>query len=237
MLDQTGNTLVFDAFFTASGLGATGLTVTVDVWNPAGSRVVTGGTATEIGDGLYTYTFSGATSTAGNYRAVFKTSGTADQPQVAALWIAGKAWVQNLDTAISGVAAAVWGVTGRTLTGFNFQVTVASNNDKSGYTLATTPPTSSAIASAVVAAMAGAPVGSVASSVVLASNGLDLVTVETGLNARQALAIHSALAGGVLSGAGTGTIVVKGAGVATTRITATTDSSGNRSSVTLNLPS
>jgi hypothetical protein len=73
-------------------------------------------------------------------------------------------------------------------------------------------------------------------SVVLSSDGLDNVVVETGVNARQALSPILAAAAGVLSGATTGTIVVKGANVATTRITATTDANGNRSAVTLSLP-
>lgn len=72
----------------------------------------------------------------------------------------------------------------------------------------------------------------------LSSAGLDSIPVETGVNARQALSPILASAAGVLSGAGTGTIVIKaGANSGTTRVTATTDSSGNRSSVTLSLPS
>ncbi len=71
----------------------------------------------------------------------------------------------------------------------------------------------------------------------LASSGLDAIVIETGLNARQALAINAAALAGVLSGAATTTVTVKGAGVATTRITATVDADGNRSAVTLALPS
>lgn len=71
----------------------------------------------------------------------------------------------------------------------------------------------------------------------LSSAGLDSITVETGVNARQALSPILAAAAGNLSGAGTGTITIKGGNVATTRITATTDGSGNRSSITLSLPS
>jgi hypothetical protein len=71
----------------------------------------------------------------------------------------------------------------------------------------------------------------------LAVAGLDAVVVEAGVNARQALSPILAAAAGVLAGAGTGTIIIKGGNVATTRITASTDASGNRSSVTLNLPS
>src|SRR5207237_262651 len=45
-----------------------------------------------------------------------------------------------------------------------------------------------------------------------------------------------AAAAGVLSGAGTGTMVVKGGNVSTTRIVASTDHAGNRYAVTLTLP-
>jgi hypothetical protein len=72
--------------------------------------------------------------------------------------------------------------------------------------------------------------------VTLAPAGLDAIVVETGVNARQALTPILAASAGVLSGAGTGSIVIKGGNVATTRIAATTDANGNRTSVTLTLP-
>lgn len=79
-----GVAIQFDAFFTASGLGATGLTVTVDVYRGA-TEIVTAGSATEVGDGLYTYSLaSGSVNAVGAYRAVFKTAGTADQQHIAA---------------------------------------------------------------------------------------------------------------------------------------------------------
>jgi hypothetical protein len=71
----------------------------------------------------------------------------------------------------------------------------------------------------------------------LASDGLDAVVVETGLHARQALSVIAASAAGVLDGAATTSVTVKGANVATTRIAATVDADGNRSAVTLTLPS
>lgn len=72
----------------------------------------------------------------------------------------------------------------------------------------------------------------------LASGGLDAIAVESGVNARQALSVCLASAAGVLSGAATETIVIRaGANPGTTRITATVDEDGNRSSVTLSLPS
>lgn len=67
---------------------------------------------------------------------------------------------------------------------------------------------------------------------------LDLTDgVETDLTPREAMRLFAAALGGVLSGGGTTTITIKGAGVATTRVTATVDEDGNRSAVTLNLGS
>ncbi len=59
--------------------------------------------------------------------------------------------------------------------------------------------------------------------------------IEVGLTPRQSLRANSAAMAGVLSGAGTNTVTIKGAGVATTRITATVDADGDRSAVVLNL--
>jgi hypothetical protein len=70
----------------------------------------------------------------------------------------------------------------------------------------------------------------------LAAAGLDSIVIETGLNARQALSVAVASAAGKVSGAATTTVVILGAGVETTRITATVDANGNRSAVTLAPP-
>jgi hypothetical protein len=70
----------------------------------------------------------------------------------------------------------------------------------------------------------------------LSPAGLDAVLVEAGVNARQALSPILAASAGVLLGAGTGTIVIKGGNAAVTRITATTDNADNRTAVTLSLP-
>lgn len=74
----------FYAFFTASKVGKISLSVTVDIRNSAGTLVVTGGSAAEIGGGLYRYTYT--TATADDYTAVFKTSdGTVDAQHVPSL--------------------------------------------------------------------------------------------------------------------------------------------------------
>lgn len=95
---------------------------------------------------------------------------------------------------------------------------------------------------------AGGPVASVTAPVTVGTNadkagyslataGLDAIFVEPGINARQALAPILAAAAGSLSGAGTGTVVIRGGGSTVTRVTATTDAAGNRTSVVLALPS
>jgi hypothetical protein len=94
---------------------------------------------------------------------------------------------------------------------------------------------------------AGGPVASVSTPVIVGTNndksgyalssaGMDAISIESGINARQALAPILAAAAGVLTGAGTGAIVIRGANAAISRITATTDNAGNRTSVSLSLP-
>jgi hypothetical protein len=80
--------------------------------------------------------------------------------------------------------------------------------------------------------------GSVAdkSGYALAAAGLDAIPVEPGINARQALSPILAASAGVITGAGTGTIVIQGANGSSSRIVATTDNAGNRLSVVLSLP-
>ena len=94
-------------------------------------------------------------------------------------------------------------------------------------------------------ALANAPTGGGGSSVAvdgsgrvtLAPAGLDAITVETGINARQALAPILASCAGLVSGAGVGPIQVNSAGSSNTqRLSATMDVYGNRTAVTLTLP-
>lgn len=107
MIEQVGVGVAFYAHFVASKTGKTGLTVTVDVWRitEAGvaTEVVTGGAATEIGDGLYRYGLSAVSvSDAGEYVAVFKTAdSTVDAQHIPAIWAVGRAGVENLDATVS----------------------------------------------------------------------------------------------------------------------------------------
>jgi len=102
MIEQVSNSVKFLAFYTASKQGKTGLTVTVDIYDPSGSQIVTGGSATAIGGGLYSYTLSTNNSAEGEYAAVFKTTdSTVDSQHIPSLWVLGRAGVENLDAATS----------------------------------------------------------------------------------------------------------------------------------------
>lgn len=106
MIEQLNNSIKFLAFFVASKIGKPTLTVTIDVYNPAGTLVVNGGSATALGGGLYQYILaSGSVTTEGEYLAIFKTSDTTvDQQHIPALWVIGRAGVEDLDTTITSRA-------------------------------------------------------------------------------------------------------------------------------------
>lgn len=104
MLEQQGNALTFLAFYTATKVGKTGITVTVDVYENT-TAIVSGGSATELGGGVYYYTLSsGSVDANGNYIAIFKTTdATVDVQHIPSLWIVGRAWVNRVDMATSTV--------------------------------------------------------------------------------------------------------------------------------------
>jgi hypothetical protein len=107
MLEQVSTSVKFLAFYTASKQGKTGLTVTVDIYNPSGTQIVTDGSATALGGGLYAYTLSTDNSSEGEYAAIFKTTdSTVDAQHIPSLWVLGRAGVENLDAATSSRLAS-----------------------------------------------------------------------------------------------------------------------------------
>jgi hypothetical protein len=174
---------------------------------------------TQFTDGDYVVTIHNTTSGnavvgelavvmhAGNDATVIPGSGAGSDPWATSLpgsYPAGSAGAilgSNLDAKVSSRSVFAGGP----VASVTAPVTVGTNVDKSGYSLAPA--------------------------------GLDAVQVEAGVNVRQALSPILAASAGVLLGAGTGTIVIKGGNVAVTRITATTDNAGNRTAVVLSLPS
>jgi len=106
-LEQTGVALTFYAFYVATKQGVTGITVTVDVWrintSASPTQVVTAGSATEVGGGLYLYQLASASVTVeGEYVAIFKTtSSTPDQQHIPAIWVVSKAGTEYLDASVA----------------------------------------------------------------------------------------------------------------------------------------
>jgi len=111
-LEQIGQPVIFYAFYTDSGEGAVGLTVTASVIevlaDGTAAEIVTDAAATEIGRGLYRYRLVGASVDAqAEYIAVFETVDACDQAHIPAIWVVGKTWVENVDAAISDVPDAI----------------------------------------------------------------------------------------------------------------------------------
>jgi hypothetical protein len=113
-LEHTGVALTFLAFFVAAKTGKTGLSPTVDVFKSDGTQIVTAGSATAVGGGLYRYTLaSGSNDAEELYTCIFKTTdATVDQQHLPALWCVQKAGIENLDAAVSSrstlTAQQVW---------------------------------------------------------------------------------------------------------------------------------
>lgn len=102
MIEKTSTSVKFLAFFTASKQGSTGLTVTVDVYDPSGTKIVDASSATELAGGIYIYTLSSSNSTVGEYVAIFKTTDSnVDAQHVPSLWSLGRAGIENLDASVS----------------------------------------------------------------------------------------------------------------------------------------
>jgi hypothetical protein len=111
MLEQINTAVTFFAFYTESKVGKTGLTVAIDVYKRTASasiQIVTSGGAIELGGGLYLYQLSsGLVDVEAEYIAIFKTAtSTVDLRHIPALWVIGRAGVENLDASISSRLAA-----------------------------------------------------------------------------------------------------------------------------------
>lgn len=100
-MEQVDVALSFVGFFIANRIGKTGLTVTVDVYQLDGTKIVTDGAAVAVGGGLYKYTLAAELNTQEDMLiAVFKTAdATVDLQHVSSMWMVGKGGVENLTTA------------------------------------------------------------------------------------------------------------------------------------------
>jgi hypothetical protein len=141
--------LIFYAQYIASKAGKTGLTPTIDIWrvtrsSGATSEIVTGGSAVELGDGLYLYRLTGADVLLYDYLATFKTAdATVDQQHIPALWTnfsmasaIADIWTYATRTLTQSAAAVTAAVTGSTLSvqrGDTFSATLTGLAANTGY--------------------------------------------------------------------------------------------------------
>ena len=175
MLEQLSNNLTCVVQFTTANAGATGLTVTVDVWrvtNGAATSLVTSQSASEIGKGCYRYSLASTnTGTEGLYLFIFSTAGTADLKDIAAGWAVSTAGVEHLDADTSSRLAPT--VAGRTLD--------VSTGGEAGLDLANvgSPTTTVNLSGTTIAAVSGA-VGSVTGAVGSVTGAVGSVTGNVG---------------------------------------------------------
>lgn len=150
------------AFFVASGVGATGLTVVCNVYAPDGTtHLVTNGACVEIAGGGYSYTLAqGSNTVAGDYLFIFSTAGTADVKHVAAVasvvgWLAtagGTTLAASQTTNITGnITGNLSGSVG-SVTGAVGSVTGNVGGNVAGSVGSVTGLTANAIATALLAA-------------------------------------------------------------------------------------
>lgn len=124
MIEQIGKSLKFDVFYSASKVGKTGLTVTVDVYKND-SVIVSSASATPIGGGIYSYTLvNTSVDIAGYYIAIFKTTDTTVYlQQIPCLKIVGTSWVEKLNLPVANLSTMVdsdvWGYGNKTLSDFS----------------------------------------------------------------------------------------------------------------------
>ncbi|MCB9172340.1 MAG: hypothetical protein H6637_05390 [Ardenticatenales bacterium] len=238
MLNLIGQAITFDAFFTNAGVGATGLTVTVDVYRGA-TEIVTGGSAIEIGDGLYTYTLaSGSVTNANHYRAVFKTAGTADQKHVPALWVVGSEWVERVDEDVSDATTAIGNL--NNITAAQVRSEMDDNSTQLAAIVADTNELQTDLANGgrldlLIAAIledTGTTLPDLINglSLIAASDVLD-ATVEGDESLAGALRLILARLQGTTDGANTDTVTFYGLDGSTPRLVMTVDEDGERSAV------
>lgn len=185
----------------------TGLTVTVNVYritrsSGASSQIVTGGSATALGDGVYIYAIAAADLQTYDYLAAFKTTGDVDKKTVWAVYPAlANAYateLARLDVAVSSRLAEA-GYTAPPAASANasavraelatelarLDAAVSSRLAAAGYTV---PPDATAIQAAAAAALAAYDAATATAVAAVPDALLDDEEVSAGLTVRAALA-------------------------------------------------
>lgn len=230
-MEQTGSSLTFLALFTASKVGKTGLTPTVNVWriqtDGTTTQIVTSGSATAVAKGIYRYVLSGASVTLeGEYLAVFETTDSSvDQQEVPSLWSVSRAGVENLDATVGSRLASASYSSPPSVSAIRTELD--TNSTKLAQLDASISSRST---------FAGGAVQSVTNPVSLSSTAVDAVldeVLEGTFTMRQVLRLLSSMLLGLASGGGTTSISFRDLGDTKNRIVMSVDSKGNRTSVAL----
>ena len=211
---STSYLLIFKAYLSSDHVTeATGKTIAITISKNGGAfgNPNVGATnATAVASGWYKVTLDTTDTGTLGPLAVRGAEGTIDDVGVALFVVdANTGGYGYLDAAVTSkilhTPAARWAsVTG--------DVTVGTNNDKTGYSLTVTPPTADQNADALLDRSDG---------------------IETSRTLRQGLRLILAALAGKLSGAATTTVTIRDTNDGINRIVATVDADGNRSAVTL----
>jgi len=240
-LEQIGNSLLFGAYYTNSGLRATGLTVTVNIWEmtmgAVNTKIVNGAAATEVGDGQYIYLLSsGSVDAKAVYGAVFITADSCDQQEIGgACWVVGSVWVENVDAAISTRTKPA-----DTQARVTLVDTTTTNVDMRGTDNAATAAALASVDSNVDAILADTNelqtddvpglIAALPANIVVA---ILAGAIEGTLDLKEVLRIMLSFASGTTAGANTTNPTFKAQDGLTDRIDMTVDSDGERSAVTV----
>ncbi len=210
--NTAGQFVCFQMLLTATGAIATGLSPAVRRCID-GTFAAGGGTVTEdTGTGSYKYAMSQADTNGNNISFIFSVA-TA-MPVCVNIVTTAADPTDSVRFGLTALPNAAAGANGGLPTGnASGQVTVVTNNDKTGYSLIVTPPTADQNADALLDRSAG---------------------IETNRTVRQGLRLMLSALCGKLSGAATTQVIIRDTNDTGDRIVADVDANGNRTFVTLN---
>jgi hypothetical protein len=116
---------------------------------PGSAMTLTSGERTTLAAAIWNALLTGIT-TVGSIGKLIKDNldaaiSTRSSHSAADVWAVGTRTLTGFGTLVADVATAVWAAGARTLTAFGFSVTAATVQDKTGYSLAVTPPTAAQV--------------------------------------------------------------------------------------------
>lgn len=201
------NDYKFYAFYVGSKIGVSGITVTTDVYKSSdNSKVINNQSASGVGGGLYSYTYS--SSSIDDYIAIFKTTAsTVDQQEIPSLVVKQ---IPYIDTTISSRA--------------------------SGSSLDLVPTdTASASSVESIASISASEIWNYTTRTITSASVIMDTVVEGTYTVEDIFKITTAILAGKCSGGATTNITFRDLSDTLNRVISTVDASGNRSNIILDL--